>query len=377
MREREAYPELAPFPYVQAWAEEGSFGPMVVTLAVMSTAVATMHRQFQQVMPAMQAIASQVPAEMRERCYQDRRWVWQQYVRGMAGVGLPGLAGFGLVLGSGLGVFSVPAAVALARGERRADGLPWAVVPDPEDGRRDVESILVENAAELTQIATAMHGRSGHRIDDPETADMLHGFGHYVLTYLSSLAALLTGRIVVLPASPVARVPAAIPALAPPTLPFLACADFVGSVLLPTLLTSGQHPSILYRRACGGDGDALRLLVTMDPSVLHFDRFRSVLVEARSPAARSWLRDLLAEHPASDVAPRDHKLRIVGGVVDRARDLGVRLTRPDVQRLFDALAREASGGQQRLDPDIGDLTEEGLRKAVARAVSTGDTDTRT
>ena len=75
---------------------------------------------------------------------------------------------------------------------------------------------------------------------------------------------------------------------------------------------------------------------------------------------------------AQGLDARTFKLRLMGGLLNRTKGFSATLNRPKIQRLFDAVACDLSRGQQRIDPDIGSLTEEALRKAVIRALATDE-----
>ncbi len=146
--------------------------------------------------------------------------------------------------------------------------------------------------------------------------------------------------------------------------------DFWNTMQFPSLAVYCEHPTVLYWKAKNRDAVSLHRLVALDPAVLELGDFTGSLIAARRRPQRQHMAEALSDDEAQPLSVRDLKLLSVGRLVERAQQLGGKLDRPKVQRLFDAIARDLSGGSTRIDPDIGSMSEETLRKAVKHALAT-------
>ena len=160
---------------------------------------------------------------------------------------------------------------------------------------------------------------------------------------------------------------------------------FLARVYFPALARFGLPPDVLYRQAAQGDFQSLERLLALDPSAESLPEIREVLwnffrtkrpsplARARSQVVRTlgfkrrscktqmmaWIRDysrLLAKAITPSVS------RFLQGAFGICIRPSRAFTVPDLQRLFDAYARDQTGY---IDPDLTGAPE-AIKKMVDR-----------
>jgi hypothetical protein len=142
---------------------------------------------------------------------------------------------------------------------------------------------------------------------------------------------------------------------------------FALTVLLPSAIIYGEFPSKLYRKARLGDINALDMLLRIDKTII-CDRiiskqiFRLSLKTNKSDLNRvaTALKGKLTGKKSLQKA----KFKIAGLISVLSERLGGRLSAPDIQSLFNAIAAD-SNNLEVIDTDLPD-SPEAFKKAVAR-----------
>lgn len=141
-------------------------------------------------------------------------------------------------------------------------------------------------------------------------------------------------------------------------------AQFILIVWLPCMALYREHPGKLLRAARQGDLDALSKLLRLDKSVIQDPRIARELIEASQIPGRSRFNALakaFAGKPGGRITLQRTRRALAGLISALAASLNHPLTAPEIQRLFDAIAR-ARG--QVADRHIA--TGETLSKAIQR-----------
>lgn len=142
---------------------------------------------------------------------------------------------------------------------------------------------------------------------------------------------------------------------------------FLLTVLLPSIIIYGELPSKLYRKARSGDINALDMLLRIDKTII-CDRkiseqiFRLSLKTNKSELNRvaTALKGKLSGKKTMQKA----KFKIAGLISVLSEVFGDRLSAPDIQSLFNAIAADRNPSEL-IDPDLPD-SPEAFAKAILR-----------
>jgi hypothetical protein len=133
--------------------------------------------------------------------------------------------------------------------------------------------------------------------------------------------------------------------------------SFFMLVTVPCWLIYRTSPTILYRKARQGDFSALEKLLNLDPLMLHDPTIGKRIQELRFNNKTSKYEQLLEGHL------KDHHLNVtsqqmkyaMGGLLSAlATILKQKLSAPDIQKLFNAIAKDFDGHLSDHDLPVGD-----------------------
>lgn len=117
-------------------------------------------------------------------------------------------------------------------------------------------------------------------------------------------------------------------------------------VTVPCWLLYQIHPGRLYRKARQGNFDALKNLLNLDPLMIHDPMIGKQIQKLRFKN-KSWqyetLFEILLKESTINVTPQQMKYALGGFLSALAKLLKVRLTAPDIQKLYDAVALDFDG----------------------------------
>jgi hypothetical protein len=122
--------------------------------------------------------------------------------------------------------------------------------------------------------------------------------------------------------------------------------SFFVLVTVPCWLLYQIHPSRLYRKARQGNFDALQKLLNLDPLMIHDPMIGKQIQRLRfKNKSRQYERlfEILLKESTIHVTPQQMKYALGGFLSAFAQILHVRLTAPDIHRLFDAVALDFDG----------------------------------
>jgi hypothetical protein len=131
--------------------------------------------------------------------------------------------------------------------------------------------------------------------------------------------------------------------------------QFLMRVVIPCWLLHGEEPGRLFHRARTGDLDALEKLLRLDKAVICdpmiANEFHQAATSSKQRARFRRLAAAYSKFPRKPTARRT-KVALASLVSKFAQAIGVKLTAPELQSLFDAAAIATSRGKQRRDLDL-------------------------
>lgn len=122
--------------------------------------------------------------------------------------------------------------------------------------------------------------------------------------------------------------------------------SFFVLVTVPCWLLYQIHPGRLYRKARQGNFDALQKLLNLDPLMIHDPMIGKQIQKLRfKNKSRQYekLFEILLKKSTIHVTPQQMKYAIGGFLSALAQLLKIRLTAPDIQKLFDAVSLDFDG----------------------------------
>jgi len=137
-------------------------------------------------------------------------------------------------------------------------------------------------------------------------------------------------------------------------------------VTVPCWLIYRISPTRLYRKARQGNYDAIKKLLCLDPLMLHDPvigkRMQQLRFTYKTKQYNDLLETLTKDHPLN-VSSQQIKYAIGGLLSAGARMLKLRLTAPDIQKLFNAVAEDFDGNL--FDPDLA-VNESSFAREIHR-----------
>lgn len=133
----------------------------------------------------------------------------------------------------------------------------------------------------------------------------------------------------------------------------------------PCWLIYHTSPTRLYRKARLGDYNAIKKLLCLDPLMLHDPAIGKRMQQLRFTYKTNQYNDLL------EILTKDHHLKVtsqrikyaVGGLLSViAKTVKLKLTAPDIQKLFNAVAEDCDGNL--VDPELA--TESSFAREIYR-----------
>ena len=138
-------------------------------------------------------------------------------------------------------------------------------------------------------------------------------------------------------------------------------------IVLPVWLLYGKNPATIYRQATQGNLQALEDMLRFDKMQVQNPRINKWIYFhacAKNMPKLSILFDAIAGHPRSRLSLRRVKYLLAGYISVSSELFGHRLTAPEIQSLFDAVAIDYGVDALR-DQDLPD-SPEAFSKAIQR-----------
>lgn len=142
---------------------------------------------------------------------------------------------------------------------------------------------------------------------------------------------------------------------------------FLMKIVLPMWLLSGKNSILLYREATQGDLQALDDLLRLDKMQIKNPRINKWIyfyTSTKNKHKLTFLLDAIAGRPRARITLRRVKYLLAGYISVSSELFGHRLTAPEIQSLFDAVAFDYGVDALR-DPDLPE-SPEAFSKAVQR-----------
>jgi hypothetical protein len=142
---------------------------------------------------------------------------------------------------------------------------------------------------------------------------------------------------------------------------------FAFTVLLPSVIIYGEFPSKLYRKARLGNIAALDMLLRIDKTIICDQKISERIFELSLKTNKSDLNRVATALKGKLVGKKTSqkaKFKTAGFISVVSEVLGHRLSAPDIQDLFNALAADRNP-LELIDPDLPD-SPEAFAKAILR-----------
>lgn len=137
-------------------------------------------------------------------------------------------------------------------------------------------------------------------------------------------------------------------------------------VWVPCLILYRQTPPILYRKARLGNLDALKMLLRLDPSLIHDPAIGKKVHQLRCSGKRSAHYEVLSSLSRPPKGKTDRgkiKVSLAGCISLISSMFRSPLNEPDIRELFDAVTRDCGRGD--IDTDLPE-SPEAFAKAIQR-----------
>ncbi len=137
-------------------------------------------------------------------------------------------------------------------------------------------------------------------------------------------------------------------------------------VWIPCFLIYGIYPPYLLRKARSGNEDAIEKLLRLDKSIIDDPKIKETFHQASIVQKRGkfyLMTDAIQKAPKVRIEIQSVKYALAGLISVASIALGQRLTAAEINRLFDAIARDSGKGI--IDEDIA-VSPESFEKAVQR-----------
>ena len=138
-------------------------------------------------------------------------------------------------------------------------------------------------------------------------------------------------------------------------------------VQIPCWLFYGEHPSFLLRKARLGDIDAIEKMLRLDPSLRNDTKIKRIFHNATWSGKKSTASKISSAQTKTSlkkISLKHIKSSAAGLISALANQLYVKLTEPEIRKLFDAVAELSGHGE--IDIDLPD-SPEAFSKAIQRA----------
>jgi hypothetical protein len=142
---------------------------------------------------------------------------------------------------------------------------------------------------------------------------------------------------------------------------------FYFRVWIPCFLLYGTYPPYLLRKARHGDDDAIEKLLRLDKAVIDDPKIKEIFHQSAVSKKRSkfdLMSKAIQKAPKVRIEIQTVKYTLAGLISVASIALGQRLTAAEINRLFDAIARDSEKGM--IDDDLV-VSPETFEKAIQRA----------
>ena len=139
-------------------------------------------------------------------------------------------------------------------------------------------------------------------------------------------------------------------------------------ILMPALFHFGSDPFQLFQKAQNGDLESIRRLFSLDPSVLGDPKiFRHFHEASKNKDRKDYIlmASALNKSQNRNFSFPKVKFRVAGLISGVSESFGFKLTAPDIEKLFDAIASDYDKPDWKL-VDAPDINNESIYKRIQR-----------
>jgi hypothetical protein len=138
-------------------------------------------------------------------------------------------------------------------------------------------------------------------------------------------------------------------------------------VMAPCFSLYGMYPLELLRKAQSGDDKALEKIIRMDKSIIFDSKISEIIHQAqalKNQERMSMIKKAFSSSPRVKMDMKTIKCNLGGLISLFSIKIGQKITAAEINRLYDALARDMD--IDNVDPDL-DMTDKAFAKAIKRA----------